>query len=375
MYAISLLQGMIFYGPIATLYRQAAGVTVFQIALIEAVSLALSVLLELPWGLLADRIGYRRTAVLCSVLYFLSKLVFWRARGFGGFLAERVMLSVVCAGLSGVDVSILYLSCEKERFQKVCGVYDSLNMAGLLIAAAVYARFLGGRYRLAGLLTAVGYGIAAALSFALREVRAPERRGAHDFRALLRATLRDRRLLALLAAAALLGETHQMITVFLNQLQYARAGMSDRVIALVFIAMTLAGLLSGVSARVTARFGPRKTGGALLLLGCAACASMAVWQGAILSAAAVLTLRAAFSVFQPLQTELQNRWVTTADRATALSLNAVVMESLGVAADPVFGALAQRELRAAMAFGAALCAGGFALYLAAAGGGLSRGRA
>ena len=46
MYAIALLQGMVFYGPIATLYRQAAGVSVFQITLIESISLALALALE-----------------------------------------------------------------------------------------------------------------------------------------------------------------------------------------------------------------------------------------------------------------------------------------------------------------------------------------
>ena len=48
MYAIALLQGMVFYGPVATLYRQAAGVDIFGITLIESISLALCVLLELP---------------------------------------------------------------------------------------------------------------------------------------------------------------------------------------------------------------------------------------------------------------------------------------------------------------------------------------
>lgn len=43
MYAMSLLQGMVFYGPIATLYRQSVGVTVFQITFIESVSLALEI--------------------------------------------------------------------------------------------------------------------------------------------------------------------------------------------------------------------------------------------------------------------------------------------------------------------------------------------
>lgn len=45
LYAISLLQGMIFYGPVATLYRQAAGISVFQITLIESISVALMILL------------------------------------------------------------------------------------------------------------------------------------------------------------------------------------------------------------------------------------------------------------------------------------------------------------------------------------------
>ena len=63
MYAIALLQGMVFYRPIATLYRQAAGVSVFQITLIESISLALALALEVPWGILADRIGYRRSMI------------------------------------------------------------------------------------------------------------------------------------------------------------------------------------------------------------------------------------------------------------------------------------------------------------------------
>ena len=34
MLVMSLLQGMVFYAPIATLYRRAAGLTVFEITLI-----------------------------------------------------------------------------------------------------------------------------------------------------------------------------------------------------------------------------------------------------------------------------------------------------------------------------------------------------
>lgn len=123
MYAIALLQGMVFYGPIATLYRQAHGITIFQITLIESISLALLILLEIPWGIIADKIGCRHTIIVCSVLYLISKIVFWKADGFAGFLVERIMLSVVESGFSGVDSTILYLSCGQKNSQKVFGIY------------------------------------------------------------------------------------------------------------------------------------------------------------------------------------------------------------------------------------------------------------
>lgn len=122
MYAIALLQGMVFYGPVATLYRQAQGVSAFQITLIESISLILCLALEIPWGIVADKIGYKRTMVFCCGLYFISKIVFWQASGFGWFLLERVLLSIVIAGLSGVDSSILYLSCDEGKSQKVFGI-------------------------------------------------------------------------------------------------------------------------------------------------------------------------------------------------------------------------------------------------------------
>jgi len=67
MYAISFFQGMVFYSSIATLYRQAAGLSIFQITMIESISLVLSFAFEIPWGVLADRIGYRLTMIVCPV--------------------------------------------------------------------------------------------------------------------------------------------------------------------------------------------------------------------------------------------------------------------------------------------------------------------
>ncbi|MDD3213507.1 MAG: hypothetical protein PHY64_07525, partial [Eubacteriales bacterium] len=105
--------------------------------------------------------------------------------------------------------------------------------------------------------------------------------------------------------------------------------------------------------------------GWLLACGALACAVLAVTRLAWLSVAAMLVMRVCFSLFQPLQMELQNRWITSADRATALSVNALLMEGVGAGANLAFGAAAQTSLPMAMGLGALLCLAGLALFGAA----------
>ena len=357
MYTVALLQGMVFYGPIATLYRQAAGVSIFQIGIIESASLALCLLLELPWGIIADKIGYKKTMIFCYGLYFISKIIFWRAESFGTFLLERLLLSVVMAGLSGVDTSVLYLSCKEGSSQKVFGIYNNLQTTGLLFAAMIYSVFIKDDYRLAGFLTVISYGAAALLTLGLAELKPADGARAYpkEFLQLLRRTFDNKRLMLLLVGVALLNETHQTVTVFLNQLQYVRCGLSDAAIGYIYIGVTLAGLLGALSARLTRRLGTLPF--ALVLFGtaAAACALLAAVNSAWLSVVAVVLLRVSFSLFQPLQTELQNKQVQTRSRATELSIYALIIDSLGIGTNLVYGKLADINLSTALYTGAALC--------------------
>lgn len=357
MYAISLLQGMVFYGPVATLYRQAQGVSVLQITVIESISLILCLLLEFPWGMIADKIGYKRTLLLCCVLYFISKIVFWKASGFGGFLLERVILSVVIAGLSGVDSAFLYLSCKKGESQKVFGIYNSLGTAGLLLAALLFSLFVGDHYRLAGFLTVISYGLAAILSAGLTEVRREGEKASRteNLWLPLQRTWKNRNLLLLLVGTALLGETHQTVTVFLNQLQYERCGLNTAAIGYIYILVTIAGLCGAWSYKFTERLGDLRCAALLYGSAAAVCILLAITESPWLSVLGVLMLRISFSLFQPLQTELQNRQISTDNRATALSVNAVIIDSVGAGTNIAFGKLAETSLPVTFLFGAGLC--------------------
>lgn len=365
MFVVALLQGMVFYGPIATLYRQASGVSVFQITLIESISYILCILFELPWGIAADKIGYKKTMCFCCALYFVSKLIFWRAAGFAGFLLERIFLSIVIAGVSGVDTSILYLSCRKGESQKVFGIYNSLGSVGLLAASFVFSVWVKENYRVAALLTVISYGLAAVLSLFLSEVKPKETRKIclAEFKAVFSRIIKNRSLLLFLTAVALMTQTHQTITVFLNQIQYEKCGISAAGIGFVHIAVTLVGMLGVFSDAFTRKKGVRSSGAIFYSIAFAACFLLGFTNSAILSVSGVLLLNLINSLFQPFQTEQQNRQVLSGNRATELSIYAIIIDSICAGTSVLFGALAKVSLEAAFLFGAALSLAGLALFL------------
>lgn len=358
MYAISLLQGMVFYSSIATLYRQANGLSIFQITLIEGISLILTLILEFPWGVIADKIGYRNTMIVCNILFFISKIIFWQADGFFDFMLERVLLAIICAGLSGVDSSILYLSCEKGKSQLVFSIHDNLGMIGLLLASGIYSLLPGENYQLAGFLTVISYGIAMLLTLGLTEVR--EQKEHENFQlaeciVILKGTLSRPSLLLLILSVALITETHHTITVFLNQLQYTYVGMSNQSISIIYIFVTLSSLVGILSVWGTRHLGKKHFGNLLLSLCVIACLTLTFTKSAVLSVAAVLLLNTCFSLFQPLQKQLQNEAITTQNRATALSIHSVIIDSMSVFITMVLGKIADIHISGAMGIGAVLC--------------------
>lgn len=365
LYGMALLQGMVFYGPIATLYRQAQGVSVLEITIIESISLALGILLEVPWGVIADRIGYRRTIIFCSGLYFISKIVFWQANGFAGFLLERVMLSVVLAGFSGVDSSILYLSCQGQDSQKAFGIYNTMGMVGLLMAASVFSLLIQNNYSLAGFLTVISYGLAALLSLGLTEVKGTTAEAVRPepFRTTLQSTLRNRTFLLFLIGVAFLSETHQTITVFLNQLQYTRCGMSNTVIGILYIVATLLGLLGVYSASITNRLGTKRSFFLFCGLAAVSCLTLAVTAQAFPSVLGILILRLSNTLFQPFQSKIQNRQIQTDNRATALSIHSMLISCIAIGTNLVFGSLSDWSLPAAFLFGGSICILGLIFFL------------
>lgn len=373
LYGISFLQGMVFYAPIASLYRLNYGLSMFQISLIECISLVLCLVLEFPSGILADRIGYRHTMIISCGLYFLSKIVFWQADNFYSFLAERILLSFAVAGLSGVDISLLYLCTPSGSLQKTCGIYESLGTVGLLCSSGIFTLLMKDHYQAASFCTSAAYGAAFFLSCCL--IRLPDdppvkhtdcassRPRPEPVTALLKSLFHDRRLVLLLSGTALLSETRQNVTVFFNQLQYQRCGLSASVIGILFLLTTIAGLSGVLSFAVTEKLGESFLSAASFLLPAGFCIILSLTRNPVLSAVCIIGLQFVVTLFQPLQTRFQNDAVHISSRAAALSLQSVFLECTGAGVSLIFGILADHSLPLVFGAGAFSCLTGYFLFL------------
>lgn len=79
---IALTNGLVFFAPVAILVRTQASFDFSAFFMLQAV-LALTILImEIPSGMLTDKIGYKRTIVLSQVFLFLARglllLAFYR---------------------------------------------------------------------------------------------------------------------------------------------------------------------------------------------------------------------------------------------------------------------------------------------------------
>ncbi|MBR0385953.1 MAG: MFS transporter [Erysipelotrichaceae bacterium] len=345
MYLISMFQGMVFYASISTLYRTARGLSLTQYALIDSITFIMTLVLEVPWGLLADRIGYRKTLLIANGFYAFSKFVFLKAYSFSGFLLERVFFSLAVSGISGVDQSLLYLSVDPKDSQKVFSRYTACGSGGILAAAGLFA-MLRMDHDTAAIFTLAAYIIAFVLSFMLTEVRSSggEQNEHVSLLQLASSTLKDHRIMLFILGQSLASVAVWTIAVFLNQGQYLACGGNERFIGIAFVLSGLLGLVSVFSDKLTVFLGKRKT--VTLLLGVMATEALllSLTGNLYLSFVLIASCDALYGLLTPLLSRIENDHIQVADRASQLSVYMMLGDLFSIIPNVMMGVSGERSL-------------------------------
>lgn len=367
MYAICFFQGIVLYASISTLYRQARGLSLSEYAVIDGFSYIFQLAFEIPFGMLADRIGYKKTLILSNGLHLISKIIFWQAFGFTSFLLERLFFSMALAGLSGLDVSILYLSCDKKDSQKVFSWYSAFGTAGMLTGCLIFTLFLSTNYAATALGTVISYGIAFALSFFVVDVKETEQKNErpslHRLLDILKITLRDRKFLLFILGDALICYGVWASRVLLNQQKFIQLGLTEQHIGWLEILMSFLALTAAYSAALTKKLGFKR-----FMITCVSAVAISILMFGITediftAVFSSVLIELFYDFLAPLINDLYSKRVTVSDRATQLSVYAMITEIISFCLSFLMSAVTAYTYTGAFLFCAGMAFTGIFLFL------------
>lgn len=364
MYVIAFLQGMVFYSSVSTLYRQAQGLTLVEMSIIDSLFSIMIVVFEIPWGFVCDRIGYKKTMLICNGAYFISKIIFFKADCFFMFLLERIFLAIVVSGLSGCDTAFLYVSSEGKESTHVFGIFRAMGTSGLMIASCMCSLFIQEQYLKAALWTIYPYTIAFVFTFFLKDVyvekETSQRISLHDFPQFF---FSMKTMLSFLIAAALLTETTHTLGVFYNQLQYQRAHIPVAYLGVIYSIITLlCAFSSTLLGRIVKYIQEMKFVLLLYVISFISCFILVMTVSPFLSVLMIAFLQISEALFFPIMDTILNQQVQLS-RATTLSIYSMVMNTTAIFTNLIFGKCAEVSVIYAMIMGCVFCLIGFILYV------------
>ncbi|WP_411681806.1 MFS transporter [Clostridium thailandense] len=360
MYIIVFLQGFVFYGPIATVYRQNRNLSLSNMFLIESISWVLMIIFEIPWGWAADKIGYKKSLVISNFIYFISKIVFYKAYSFEMFLLERILLSVSLAGISGCDVALIYSSVKQEESEKVFGRYNAFSTSGYLIASSIFSILVKYSIDSTAFWTIIPYGVAAVLTLFIKDVRVQHEEKLKFKQSLLTA-FESKSIIILVISFAFISEVVQVISVFLNQSQYLRSGINIKYFGILAVVMQIVRLSSIKAYKLSVRLGKNGTIQILYAIISICCITLVFSSNAILTILSIIFICGCGAMISPIVLDIENKSIKTTDRATLLSVFAIFGDLTSAGVNVIIGKTADISTTSAFITCTAMCVCAYAL--------------
>jgi MFS family permease len=148
LYAFSFLQMMLFPMAIITLFwKDHIGLSLTQILLLQGILSVAMVVMEYPSGYISDRIGYRVSLTLASLLGIVGWGIYTVASSFSHVMVAEILLGTSLAFISGSDSALLYETLKADgseqnyaRHQgRMSGYAQGGEALGALFAGVFYA--------------------------------------------------------------------------------------------------------------------------------------------------------------------------------------------------------------------------------------------
>jgi MFS family permease len=354
---ISFFGQLYFFVPVMTPYLLGYDLSMAQIAGMQTTLLFAMLAMEVPTGVIADRIGHRRSYQVALALGMLGELITLAASTYPQFLAAQLVAGTGFAFASGSVDALVYESLPgKDRETGMTRARGTIGAALHLASVVAYggsaminADLSRGSMRLSLLLGALSLGVATLLSLTLRDAPSAATASARpDSLALLRdgwrvvrSNPRLRRLLLLALATNAFG-AHLLV---FYQDYFLQVGVPGLWFGLALGLGSLVAMLAEFHAwRLPLRLGQR---GALVLAAAlpgALYLAIAASHQPALAIGLFIVQWGAIHLAGPIYSGAYNAEISGAARATALSLISAVTTVYVGLMGLLFGWLANRSL-------------------------------
>ena len=166
LYIVSFFNSLVFFAPVALFVRTRCGITLSQFFYLQVISSLCVFALEIPCGVLTDKIGYKKSLILAQLLLTTVRLLFFIGDNFYLFALASVIEATSICFESGTTEAYYYTLFGEEKYLKVSSIASSFATASFIISTLLFVpinAFLGMNYLL--LFTLFSHIIALIASF------------------------------------------------------------------------------------------------------------------------------------------------------------------------------------------------------------------
>ena len=372
---ISFAQRFHLYVHAYALLLLARGLTLLQISLIESVVIGSVFLMEVPTGVLADRIGRKWSIAASTFCLMCAEFIFIFARSFEWYMVIALLTGTGFAFASGAVEALVYDSLpadgREDAMKRAMGRLNSISQVAFVIAPILGGLIIGDasaeNFIPAIALTVVALLIGLLASFTLQEPATESGEDKPGSWALLRGGIkllagnRSLRRLALLVVFSS-PFTATLVTTLAPPYLTQNAATPFAV----GMTLSLGSLLAAVAQRYAWKLeqwlGQARAVALLILLPGAMYWLLAAAAGPVATALLVTVMYGVNDMKAPLFSAYQNAQIPSENRATALSLINMGLSLFIALGAPVYASLAQTSLELAfVVMGAVIVGAGLAL--------------
>lgn len=365
---INFCQRFHLYVHALALLLLARGLTLVQISLIESIMIFTIFVMEVPTGLLADRVGRKWSIFASTLLLASAEFIFIFARTFEWYVVIALLTGTGFAFASGAVEALVYDSLppenREEAMKRAMGRVNSWGQIAFVIAPIIGGLIIGDaaveNFIPAIALTVSALLLGAIVCLALREPALDTSESRAGSMTLLRHHRRLRRLTLLVVFTTPI--TASLVTT-LGPPYLIESGAAPFLTAVV---LSFGSLLAAFTQRYAYKLeewlGQARAIALLILLPGAMYWLLAAAAGPAATALIMILLLGVTDMKAPLFSAYQNALIESKNRATVLSLINMFLSLFIALAAPLFAAIAETSITGAfLAIGLMIVAAGLLL--------------